>query len=159
MKLTNFGKSILWKILAFLVYLIPMAALFIWNFEEYTTDSRLSFFGIVIIGFVVIAFANTVKKILNYNVGLSVNAIIFLISIFAQFLGEQLCLISAVSFFGCLISMLFGAVGNTYYRLSFIRDEQGRRRKDMSPGLSFREVVRETIVTFGDPKEEKEEEK
>ena len=155
MKLTNFGKSVLWKILAFFIYLIPMVALFWWNYDEYTTDSRLSFFGIVIIGFVVIAFASTVEKIINYNVGLSVNAVIFIISIFAQFLGEQLCLISAVSFGGCVLSMLFGAVGNTYYRLAFIRDEQGRRRKDTSPGLPLKEVMRETVMTFGSKDDEK----
>ena len=148
MKLTNFGKSILWKIVAFLVYLIPMVTLFLWNYEEYTTDSRLSFFGIVILGFVVIAFARTVKKIINYNIGLSVNAVIFIISIFAQFLGEQLCLISAVSFFGCVISMVFGGIANTYHRLSFVKDEQGRMRKDTSPGLSLREAFSEMIITF-----------
>ena len=149
MKLTNFGKSVLYKIYSFLVYLIPMLTLFFINLDNYTTDSRLSFFGIIVLGFVLIAFCGTIKKIINYNLGLTINAIIFIIAIFAEYLGKGLMLISFVSFLGNLFAMFFGAIANTYYRLAFITDEKGRRRKDTSEGLPLKEVWRETIMCFG----------
>ena len=145
MKLTNYGQSILYKIYAFLVYLVPMVGLFLFNMDEYISDATFSFFGIVLIGFVSIAFCGTLKKIFNYNLGLSVSAVIFIIALLTKYLGEQLMLISGCSLFGNVLSMFFGSISNTYHRLSFITDENGRKRKDRSPALPLSEIWRETL--------------
>jgi hypothetical protein len=145
MKLTNYGQSVLFKIYAFLVYLVPMLILFFCNMDAYTSDSAFSFFGIVLIGFVAIAFCGTLKKIFNYNIGLSISAIIFVVALMSKYLGEQLLLISGCSFIGSVFSLVFGAISNTYYRLAFIVDENGRRRKDKAPALPFSEIWRETL--------------
>ena len=150
MKLTNYGQSIMFKIYAFLVYLIPMLILFFTNIDAYTSDSKLSFFGILILGTCLIAFCGTIKKIINYNVGLSVSVIVFLIALLSKYLGEQLMLISGCSFIGSVLSIVFTAISNTYYRLAFVEDEQGRKRKDKSPAISFKEAWQETISIYND---------
>ena len=86
--MTNYAKSIVYKIYAFLAYLVPMAILFICNFSEYTSNSKLSFFGILLLGFIITAFSGTVKKIFNYNISLSVSAVIFIIALLSYFMGE-----------------------------------------------------------------------
>lgn len=145
MKLTNYGQSVMFKIYAFLVYLIPMTILFIFNMDNYTSDATFSFFGIVLLGFVAIAFCGTLKKIFNYNLGLSVSAVIFIVALMSKYLGEQMLLISGCSFLGSAFSLVFGSISNTYYRLSFIIDEQGRKRKDKTPALPLAEAWRETL--------------
>ena len=145
MKITNYGQSVLFKIYAFLAYLVPMLILFFCNLSEYTSDSTFSFFGIVLLGFISIAFCGTIKKIINYNIGLSVSAIIFIISLMAKYLGEQLLLISGCSFIGSVLALVFGAIANTYYRFAFITDENGRKRKDKSEALPLSEAWRETL--------------
>ena len=145
MKLTNYGQSILFRIYAFLVYLVPMLILFFCNMQEYTSNSAFSFFGIVLIGFVAIAFCGTLKKILNYNIGLSVSAIIFIVALMSKYLGEQLLLISGCSFVGSVLAMFFGAISNTYSRFAFVIDEQGRKRKDKSEALPLKEIWKETL--------------
>ena len=146
--MTNFGKSILFKFYGFLAYLVPMLVLFIIKYNDYTTDSRLSFFGIILLGFVLIAFCGTLKKIFNYNLGLSISAVIFIIALFTRYLGNGLLLISFVSFIGNIFSMFFGMIANTYYRFAFITDAQGRKRKDTGKALPFKEIWRETVMTF-----------
>lgn len=138
----------MFKIYAFLLYLLPMLILFFCNMEAYTTDSRLSFFGILIVGFVCIAFCNTVKKIFKYNIGLSVSAMIFIIAMLSKYLGEQLMLISGCSFLGSVLSLVFGAISNTYYRFAFIIDAEGRKRKDKSKAIPLKEAWSETISVF-----------
>ena len=147
MKLTNYGKSIVYKLYAFLVYLIPMLILFFVNMKEYTTNSRISFFGIIIIAFVIIAFKETVRKIINYDLFLSVNVAIFVVSLLAYFLAEKLILITAVSFVGCVLSSFVGAIATTYYNLSFIVDANGNKRKDTKPGLTLKQALKETYLS------------
>ncbi len=145
MKITNYGQSILFKIYAFLVYLTPMLVLFFCNMDEYTSDATFSFFGIVLIGFVAIAFCGTLKKIFNYNLGLSVSAIIFVVALMSKYLGEQLLLISGCSFIGSAFSLVLGSISNTYYRFAFIIDESGRKRKDRAEALPLSEAWKETL--------------
>ena len=130
MKLTNHAQSVLFKIYAFLVYCLPMAVLYFCNIENYNSDSKLSFMGVLLIGFVAIAFANTVKKIINYNIGLSVSSIIFVIALLSKFLGEQLIMISGASFIGSVFALIFSEISNTYSRFAFKIDAEGRKRKD-----------------------------
>ena len=145
MKLTNYGQSILFKIYAFLVYLVPMLVLFFCNMDKYTSDATFSFFGIVIIGFVAIAFCGTLKRIFNYNLGLSISAVIFIVALMSKYLGEQMLLISGCSFLGSAFSLVFGAISNTYYRFAFITDESGRKRKDRGLAIPLSEAWRETL--------------
>ncbi len=148
MKLTNYMQSVLFKLYAFLVYCIPMAILFFCNVNAYTSNAKLSFFGILIIGFIVIAFANTLKKIFKYNIGLSVSAVMFVVALLSKFLGEQLILISGASFVGSVLSMVVGEIANTYYRFAFKIDEDGRKRKDRSRALTLKEAWSETVFSF-----------
>lgn len=148
MKITNFGQSILFKIYGFLLYLVPMLILFFCNMKEYLGDSAFSFFGIVLLGFVAIAFCGTLKKIFNYNISLSISALIFIIALLSKYLGNQLMLISGASFIGSVLSMFAGAISNTYYRFAYIVDEQGRRRKDKTQAIPLKEAWQETISVF-----------
>lgn len=151
MKLTNYGQSVLFKLYAFFVYLTPMLVLFFCNMDEYTSDATFSFFGIVLLGFVAIAFCGTLKKIFNYNLGLSISAIIFIVALMAKYLGEQLLLISGCSFIGSALALIFGAISNTYYRFAFITDDKGRRRKDTAQALPLKEIWKETLyITYKD---------
>ena len=145
MKLTNYGQSVLFKIYAFLAYLVPMLVLFFCNMNEYTSDSTFSFFGIVLIGFIAISFCGTLKKIINYNLGLSVSVIIFVIALMSKYLGEQLLLISCCSVLGSIFAMFFGAISTTYEHFSFIVDENGRKRKDKAEALPLSEIWKETL--------------
>ena len=151
--MTNYGKSIVYKIYAFIAYLVPMLILFFCNLSEYTSDSRLSFFGILIIGFLITALSGTIKKIFNYNISLSISASIFIVALISYYMGEKLLLISGVSFIGSALSSLVGAVADTYMRLAYIQDEGGRRRKDTSKAISDKEAWRETYL-FGNIKGE-----
>ena len=150
MKITNHTQSILFKIYAFLVYCVPMFVLFFVNIDKYTSSSKFSFLGIIVLGFIAIAFANTVKKIINYNIGLSVSAIVFVISLLAQYLGEQMIIISFASFIGSVLSMIVGEIANTYYRFSFIVDEQGNKRKNKAKAMTLKEIWSETVFSLKD---------
>ena len=114
MKLTNHGKSVLYKIYAFLAYSSIMFVLFVVKLNEYTTDSRLGFYAIIVLAFVIVAFKDTIKNIFNYNLLLSVSVILLVCALLGYTIGREMILISTCSVIASIISMFFGVVADTY---------------------------------------------
>lgn len=157
MKLTNHGKSVLYKIYAFLAYSSIMFVLFVLKLNEYTTDSRLGFYAIIVLAFVIVAFKDTIKNIFNYNLLLSVSVILLICALLGYTIGREMILISTCSVIASIISMFFGVVADTYAEYAFFTDKNGIKRKNLEVAISDKQAWRESYG-FCFAKEEKPEE-
>lgn len=151
MKFTNYGKFIIYKLYTFLAYAAPMLVLFFWKYVDYSTNSRVGFFGILIVAFVIIAFKNTLLKIFKADLMLSVSTLLFVFSILSKFVANELILITGFSMLGSILSRFVAIVGNTYLEYAYIEDEQGRKIKDKSPAIPDKQAWRESYgILFAD---------
>lgn len=114
---TNKSRYIFYKWLSFLIYIIPLAVLFIIKRDDYITESggkTVSFFGYMVVIFVIVAFKDKVLTFAKKNTILTVSVIIFTIAWVMKYLANELLLISAVSLIGSLISTIIEPVVVVY---------------------------------------------
>lgn len=126
---TNKARLRLYKILSFLVYVIPLAILFTVESGRYLKSSgnTLSFFGYIIVAFAIIAFKDKVLTFAKNNTILTVSIIIFVISLIMRYLADELLLISGVSLFGALLSTIIEPVCEVYRRRAERDEESGEQ--------------------------------
>ena len=95
MKLTNKGMSIVFKGLAFLVYLIPMAVLFGVNYAAYRqTEGLIGFWGVVLLAFVVLALKNILLTAFKKQPLIFMSLTVFIIALLMGKISDQMFLIS-----------------------------------------------------------------
>ena len=114
---TNKSRYIFYKWLSFLIYIIPLVVLFIIKRDDYITESggkTVSFFGYMVVIFVIVAFKDKVLTFAKKNTILTVSVIIFTIAWVMKYLANELLLISAVSLIGSLISTIIEPVVVVY---------------------------------------------
>ena len=114
---TNKSRYIFYKWLSFLIYIIPLVVLFIIKRDDYITESggkTVSFFGYMVVIFVIVAFKDKVLTFAKKNTILTVSVIIFTIAWVMKYLANELLLISAVSLIGSLISTIIEPVVGVY---------------------------------------------
>lgn len=124
---TNKGRYRFYKLISFLVYVLPLAILFGIGHEQYlkTAGSSLSFFGYIIVAFVLIAFKDKLLGFAKHNTILTVSIIIFIVSLIMRYLADELLLISGVSLFGALLSTITEPVCEVYKKRADKDDEEG----------------------------------
>lgn len=114
---TNKSRYIFYKWLSFLIYIIPLVVLFIIKRDDYITESggkTVSFFGYMVVIFVIVAFKDKVLTFAKKNTILTVSVIIFTIAWVMKYLANELLLISAISLIGSLISTIIEPVVVVY---------------------------------------------
>ena len=120
MRLTNRGKSIVYRCLAFLVYVIPMTILFIANYKAYTnTAGSVGFWGFVIIAFCILSFKNTIIECFKKRALTTFSIAILIIAIVMRFLADEIILIATISTVGSVLSSFIEVVADTYDNLSY----------------------------------------
>ena len=120
MKLTNSGKCLLYRVLSFLVYLIPMTILFIVNIDSYSSGGGIfGFWGFIVLAFVFISFKQNVIDMFKKQTLLSVSGVFFIFSLIMRFLATEMLLITCVSFLASLLSSFVSIVADTYELLSY----------------------------------------
>ena len=144
MKLSNHGKSVLYKLYAFLAYSAIMLTLFFVKLKDYAPENRLGFYSIIVLVFVLIAFKNTMKKIITYNLQLSASVITLACAILGYTVGKEMILIASASVVGSILSMFFGVVAETYAEYAYITDANGIKRKNLAIAISDRQAWRES---------------
>lgn len=120
MKLTNSGKCLIYRILSFLVYLIPMTILFIANIDTYSSGGGIfGFWGFIVLAFVFISFKQNIIDIFKKQALLSVSGVFFIFSLVMRFLATEMLLITCVSFLASLIASFVFIVADTYELMSY----------------------------------------
>ena len=143
MKLTNLGKSRLYKFFGFLAYLIPMALLFIFNIDNYKTDGSIfGFWGIVILVMILVMFKRYLLSFFGKYTRVSIGLGLFAIGIFSRYVGEHLALIGIVSFFASLISFYFDLIADIYERHAY-KIIDGEKIVKSEIGMTFKAVNKE----------------
>lgn len=154
MKLSNHGKSVLYKLYAFLAYASIMLTLFFVKLQDYAPENRLGFYSVIVLIFIIIAFKDTMKKIINYNLQLSASVITLACAILGYTVGKEMILIASASVVGSILSMFFGVVADTYAEYAYITDSNGIKRKNLARAISDKQAWRESYG-FCFAKEEK----
>lgn len=154
MKLSNHGKSVLYKLYAFLAYASIMLTLFFVKLQDYAPENRLGFYSVIVLIFIIIAFKDTMKKIINYNLQLSASVITLACAILGYTVGKEMILIASASVVGSILSMFFGVVADTYAEYAYITDSSGIKRKNLARAISDKQAWRESYG-FCFAKEEK----
>lgn len=154
MKLSNHGKSVLYKLYAFLAYASIMLTLFFIKLQDYAPENRLGFYSVIVLIFIIIAFKDTMKKIINYNLQLSASVITLACAILGYTVGKEMILIASASVVGSILSMFFGVVADTYAEYAYITDSNGIKRKNLARAISDKQAWRESYG-FCFAKEEK----
>lgn len=144
MKLSNHGKSVLYKLYAFLAYASIMLTLFFVKLQDYAPENRLGFYSVIVLIFIIIAFKDTMKKIINYNLQLSASVITLACAILGYTVGKEMILIASASVAGSILSMFFGVVADTYAEYAYITDSNGIKRKNLARAISDKQAWRES---------------
>ena len=127
--MTNSGKCLLYKVLSFAVYALPMVLLFFLNMGEYASDgSVFGFFGYIILFFVILTFKNTFVELFKTRTLMCVSAVLLVFSVLMQYLADNMILICAVSFIGAVMQSLVSVVADVYDRYSYITIDGIKRR-------------------------------
>ncbi len=115
MKLTNGGMCRIYKIYTFLVYVIPMALLFAFKYESFSSDGGMfGFWGIIVLMLCVIMFKDFCASFFKKQPIISVSIVLLVIGLFAEFLAEYLPLIGIVSGVAGVLSCIFSVVADVY---------------------------------------------
>lgn len=124
---TNRARFRLYRLLSFLVYVLPLAILFACESERYlkSTGSSLSFFGYILTAFALIAFKDKLLGFAKNNAILTVSLVIFAISLIMRYLADELLIISGISLSGALLSAVIEPVGEVYRRRAERDEESG----------------------------------
>ena len=159
MKLTNTGKCLVYKIYAFLIYLIPMSILFFVNLGEYDRDAGIfGFWGFVVLAFIILAFKNYVLEFFKKRTLLTVSIIFFIVSFITRYIADELLLITAVSMIAALLSTFVEIVADTYNEYSY-KTVDGVRTKNLAPALTDKEAWRLSYGFILTNEEDNEEDK
>ena len=123
---SNKGRYLEYKAMSFGVYVLPMLILFAVENTHYlkSTGTTLSFFGYVIVAFILVAFKDKLIEAGKKNVILSVSLVVFIVSAIMCYLSEELLLISGVSLLGALGSTVMEPVADVY-KARADRDKDG----------------------------------
>ncbi len=115
MKLTNGGMCRIYKLYTFLVYVIPMALLFAFKYESFSSDGGIfGFWGIIVLILCVIMFKEFCASFFKKQPIISVSIVLLVIGVFADFLATYLTLIGIVSGVGGVLSCIFSVVADVY---------------------------------------------
>ena len=138
--MTNLAKSYLYRLFAWVAYVLPLLVLFICNREAYvSTESAVGFFGILIIALAVIAFKETVINAFNRSPLLTISIVMLIVGMMMESLASQLSLIASVSIFGSCLHLIVDRVADVYRDRAY-RVVDGVKTKNRDPAMSDREA-------------------
>lgn len=140
MKLTNKGMSIVFKGLAFLVYLIPMAVLFGVNYAAYRkTEGLIGFWGVVLLAFVVLALKNILLTAFKKQPLIFMSLTVFIISLLMGKISDQMFLISGVSTVAAVFSGFVSTIADSYTEHAY-KVIDGEKTLNTAPAISVRQA-------------------
>lgn len=157
--MTNKGKAFLFKIYAFLIYLVPMAVLFAINYKEYDKDGGvIGFWGMVVIAFVVLAFKDYIITFFKKQPLLTVSLTIFIVSIVMSELADKLALISGIAVIASLLSSFVSVISDSFMNHAYIIQPNGEKSLNTNEAISTRQATMEAygFVFTKKDKEDKE---
>lgn len=161
MKLTNNGMGRVYKLYTLLCYILPMVALFIFNYDAYSKEEgAFGFWGIVVLMLCVIAFKNFCIDFFKKYRLLSVSLVVTVLGIFSEFLASQLIVIGVVSSGASIVSLVVSVVADVYDEHAF-KLVDGEKVINKSPAISQKEAWKEAYgynLVIVNEKEEKPEE-
>ena len=138
--MTNKGKAFLFKIYAFLIYLVPMAVLFAVNYNEYDKDGgAVGFWGIVVIA----AFKDYVIAFFKKQPLLTVSLAVFIVSIITAELADQLALISGIAVVASLLSSFVSVISDSFMNHAYIVQPNGEKSLNTNEAIPTRQAVME----------------
>ena len=125
-----------YKLYTFFAYILPMTALYIWKYDNFSKQGgTFGFFGIIVLMLCVIAFKNFCLEFFkNYRI-LTVSIIILIIGIISEFLSSELLTIGIFSVIASGISLLFSCVADVYDEHAY-KVVDGEKQKNGDPALS-----------------------
>lgn len=157
--MTNKGKAFLFKIYAFLIYLVPMAVLFAINYKEYDKDGGvIGFWGMVVIAFVVLAFKDYIITFFKKQPLLTVSLTVFIVSIVTSELADKLALISGIAVIASLLSSFVSVISDSFMNHAYIIQPNGEKSLNTNEAISTRQATMEAygFVFTKKDKEDKE---
>lgn len=157
--MTNKGKAFLFKIYAFLIYLVPMAVLFAINYKEYDKDGGvIGFWGMVVIAFVVLAFKDYIITFFKKQPLMTVSLTVFIVSIITSELADKLALISGIAVIASLLSSFVSVISDSFMNHAYIIQPNGEKSLNTNEAISTRQATMEAygFVFTKKDKEDKE---
>ena len=141
--MTNGAKKILYRLYAFLIYLIPMAVLFLCRLENYMqVQGALGLFGFILLIFVALFFSEKLLEKFKEKRVLFVSVVLFIFVIITHYISTELLWITSVSCVGAALSELVNVVGDVYARYEW-KVVDGIKTKNTDPALSDQDAWKE----------------
>ena len=142
--MTNGLMRKIYRLLAFIVYLVPMLILFIARKDKYLqAENTIGFFGFLLIIFVVIFFEKQIfgDKLTGKRF-IIISGILFLFSFLTQYIAEELVWITGVSTLSAILASFINEVAEVYSRYEF-KEIEGVKRKNPDKALPQKEAWKE----------------
>ena len=148
--MTNGAMKKLYKLYAFVVYLIPMLILFFARINNYVNpEQAIGFFGIVLIIFVSLYFSRQIlDKGFQGKTPIIISGILFIFSFITQYIANELMIITGVSFVAALLSEFINQVSYVYENYEY-KIIDGVKRKNLDKALPQKDAWREAYGIFG----------
>lgn len=120
MKLTNFGKMMIYRIYSLLAYIFPMLLVYFVFFFTGTPKTQVGFWGYIIIFMCLIFFKKVVMKAMTKQPMLTISIILFIFGLVLSDMGESMAIIGLASLIGALCSTIFLKVEKVYEANAYI---------------------------------------
>ena len=141
--MTNGFMKVLYRVFAFLIYLVPMLVLFLVRIEKYTqTAGALSFFGFVIIIFIVLFFKNQLLDFSKKDVLLTFSIALLVISVVTRYVFTEMLWIASTSVVGSVLSRLVNVVADVYANYEY-KIIDGIKKKNLDRAQTAKQAWRE----------------
>lgn len=141
--MTNLGMCYVYKLYAFLAYMVPMLSLYIVNVDHYYTEGTYwGFFSYIILAFVIISFKNSFINAFKTKTLITTSAVLLVFSLIMRYISDEMILICAVSLVGSIIQNFFEVVADVYYNYSYIVQD-GIKKRNRAHALPQKEAWRE----------------
>ena len=148
--MTNSTMKRLYRVYAFIVYLVPMIILFILRSDKYLKKptTAIGFFGFIVLAFVIFYFSKQL-----FNEGLKgkrfivVSGLLTVFSVVTLYLAQELVYICVTSFIASVFSQLINEVADVYENYEYkIDPDTGIKHKNRDKAIPQKEAWREAYL-------------
>ena len=139
MKISNYGKMIIYKIYSVLAYVLPMLATYFIFFHKAEPKTQFGFWFYIILFLCLIVGKNIIFERIKKNLVATVGVVMLIIGIFFSYMGDALTVIGVAGCISALICSVFIKVADVYHAHAFISVNGNTQVLQRNPAPAIKE--------------------
>lgn len=120
MKISNYGKMVIYKIYSVIAYILPMLITYFIFFHKAEPKTQFGFWFYIILFLCLIVGKNIIFERVKKNLIITAGVFMLVIGIFFSYMGEALTIIGVAGCISALTCTVFIKVADVYHAHAFI---------------------------------------